>query len=202
MAHINFLEPPRFSLRQFNLKNFELNYLWMMVIAGALLLLMVVYGVVQQRRISTLNNDLTVAMAEAKKGVGAPAKPGAAPKATLMDALQLRVQWAPILNAIANHTPDTISLNYIKGSAMGSRSVQIEGVGSDVLAAARYEDELATVPFFSKVVLQSSVAKEGAASKTAVDKGDAKADTKTDAKSAAVPAGKTQLTFEIQGWLK
>lgn len=203
MAHINFLEPPRFSLRQFNLKNFELNYLWMMVIGGALLLVMMVYGMVQQRRISSLNKDLTAAMATVKRG-GKPAKPGAPQKPTLTDAFLQRVQWAPILNAIANSTPDTISLNYIKGSALGSRSVQIEGVGADVLAAARYEDVLAKVPFFSKVDLLSSGEKGG--SKAGVGKGDVKAEAKSDAKSATAAAaaatGNAQLTFEIQGWLK
>ncbi len=202
MAHINFLEPPRFSLRQFNLKNFELNYLWMMVIGGLLLIVMIVYGLVQQHRVSGLNNDLSEAMAEAKKGTGQPAKPGAAPKVTFLDTFQQRVQWSPILNAIANHTPDTISLNFIKGSALGSRSVQIEGAGSDVLAAARYEDDLAKIPFFSKVVLQSSTSKEVGATKPSPDKADSKTEAKTDAKSVAVPAGRSQLTFEIQGWVK
>lgn len=201
MAHINFLEPPRFSLRQFNLKNFELNYFWMMVIAGILLVFMVIYGLVQQRRVSSLNNDLTIAAAEAKKGAKQTAKPGAPQKPTLMDAFQQRIQWSPILNAIANHTPDTVSLNFIKGLA-SSRSVQIEGVGADVLAAARYEDDLSSIPLFSRVVLQSSLAKESGAAKGAAEKADTKTEAKTDAKSVAVSAGRTQLTFEIQGWVK
>lgn len=197
MAHINFLEPPRFSLRQFNLKNFELNYLWMMVIAGALLLLMVIYGVVQQSRVASLNEALIVAAEAAKKAGGAlPAKPGAPQKVTLLDTLQMRVVWSPIINAIANTTPDTVSLNYIKGNAVGKRTVQLEGVGADVLSAARYKDDLSAVPFFSKVVLQSSSSREIA--KSTAEKPDAKVDTK----SAAVPSGKSQLTFEIQGWLK
>lgn len=201
MAHINFLEPPRFSLRQLNLKNFELNYLWMMVIAGILVVVMIIYGVVQQRRISTLNGELTVALA-AQKGVKKPAKPGAPQKPTLMDALQQRVRWAPILNAIANHTPDTISLNYIKGSSLGNRSLQIEGVGADVLAAARYEDELATVPFFSKVELQSSAEKAAGAAKPAAGTAENKVATKTEVQSVVTSERKTQLTFEIQGWLR
>lgn len=194
MAHINFLEPPRFSLRQFNLKSFVLNYFWMMVIAGLLLLFMFIYGAVQRSRVASLNSALTVAIEESKKASGAqPAKSGAPQKATIMDALQQRVIWSPILNAIANHTPDTVSLNYIKGNATGTRTVQLEGVGADVLSAARYKDDLSTVPFFSKVALQSSSSRE-------IVKSTAEKEVKAD--THGVASSKSQLTFEIQGWLK
>jgi hypothetical protein len=196
MAHINFLEPPRFSLQQFNLKNFELNYFWMMVIAGVLLVFMLTYGMVQRHRVSSFNVDLAAALAEAKAASGARTTGSGQPqKPTLMDALRQRVVWSPILNAIANHTPDTVSLNYIKGNTTGSRTVQLEGMGADVLSAARYEDELSAVPFFSKVMLQSSSQKEATAS--TADKSDAKSENKL-----AATGGGGQLTFEIQGWLK
>lgn len=201
MAHINFLEPPRFSLRQFNLRNFELNYFWMMVIAGCLLGFMFTYGFVQRARIGSLNEDLTIAVEAAKKAGGKPvAKPGTAQKASILDGLYRRVMWSPILNAIANATPDSVSLQLIKGSA-GGRDIKLEGVGADVLATARYEEDLAKVPFFSKVLLRSSSEKAVGASAAAAKPEKTE---KSDEKSVAgVPRStKTQLTFEIQGWLK
>lgn len=198
MAHINFLEPPRFTFRQLDFRHFELNYLWMMVIAGALLVLMPVYGMVQRYRVSSLNEALVAAAAEAKKAAGlTPAAPGAPHKPTLMESLQLRVAWSPVLNAIANKTPDTVSLNFIKGNAAGARGMQLEGLSADVLSAARYKDALADMPFFSRVALKSSVEKVLEAS-TADKSG------KSGDKTAARPAagGRSRLTFEIQGWLK
>ncbi len=199
MSHINFLEPPRFSLQQFNLRNFELNYFWMMVIAGVLLLLMFTYGMVQRHRVSSLNEDLTAAVAEAKAAGGVrPSAPDQKP--TLMDALRQRVTWSPILNAIANHTPDTVSLSFVKGSAAGSRTVKLEGVGADVLAAARYKEELSAIPFFSKVALQSSSVKEPATS--TADKSGAASDARAEAKPVVSVGGREKLTFDIQGWLR
>ncbi len=201
MAHINFLEPSKFSLSQFNLRNFEMNYLWMMVLAGLILLVMLMYGLVQRLRIGSLNEDLVAAIAAAEAAGGARVDPlGTAQKAAMMDDLRQRVTWSPILNAITNHTPDTISLNYIKGISTGMRTLQIEGVGADVLAAARYKEELSQVPYFAKVLLQSSSEKAPGTARVEVDPS-------TGAKPAAAAAapisgGAKQLVFEIQGWLK
>lgn len=200
MAHINFLEPSKFSLSQFNLKNFELNYFWMMVLAGLILVFMFTYGMVQRIRIGALNEKLDAAIAAAKAAGGAKTSQPGAPKATMMDDLRQRVTWSPILNAITNRTPDTISLNYIKGVSTGARTLQIEGVGADVLAAARYEDELSQVPYFAKVLLQSSSEKAPGTARVGVDKSTG---TKpVAAPTAPVSGGARQLVFEIQGWLK
>lgn len=200
MAHINFLEPSKFSLSQFNLRNFEMNYFWMMVLAGLILLLMMMYGLVQRLRIGALNVELEAAIEAAKASGGAPAGPSGAQKATLADELRQRVAWSPILNAISNHTPDGISLNYIKGISTGARSMQIEGVGADVLTAARYKEELSQIPYFAKVLLQSSSERAPGTARVEVDPA-------TGAKPAVAPSvpvsgGAKQLVFEIQGWLK
>lgn len=202
MAHINFLEPPKFSLRQFNLKNFELNYFWMMVIAGILLLMMFTYGIVQRARIGSFNEQLVILADEARKASGKPVTKAGEQKASIMDALYQRILWAPILNAIANTTPDSISLQLIKGST-GARSVRLEGVGADVLASARYEEDLGKVPVFSKVALLSSVEKRpgGGAAVTKPDK-DSKEKVEDKGGGAIPRLAKPQLTFEIQGWLK
>lgn len=162
---------------------------------------MITYGMVQRLRIGSLNEELDAAIAEAKAAGGVKVdKSGAAQKATMMDDLRQRVTWSPILNAITNHTPDTISLNYIKGISTGARTLQIEGVGADVLAAARYEDELSQIPYFAKVLLQSSSEKAPGTARVAVDKSTG---TKpVAAPSAPVSGGARQLVFEIQGWLK
>jgi hypothetical protein len=203
MAHINFLEPPRFAFGQFNFKNFELNYLWMMVILAVIMSFMVVFGLVQRYRVSAMDKKLAVVMAEVRKTSGqTDAKSGVA-KATLMDSLMQRVVWSPVLNTIANHTPDTISLNYIKGIAGGGRSISLEGSGADVLATVRFEEDLSTLPIFSKVFLKSFTKQSdgGSAEKSApvpAAKPGAVVDTKADRKSTS----SSQSTFEIQAWLK
>lgn len=188
MAHINFLEEQRFGFRQFNLKDIELNYLFMMVILGVFLILMLGFGLIQRYRISGMNEELAAAIAELKKSSGAPmAKAGTPQALTLLGALSQRVVWSPILNAIANTTPDSVFLNFIKGSSMVNRGVQIEGVGADVLATVRYEDDLSMLPVFSKVFLKSS---------------SEKSDKKAETKSTQPSRGVSGLTFEIQAWLR
>lgn len=212
MAHINFLEPPRFSFRQFSLKDFELNYLWIMIILGVVILFMMVFGLIQQARVKALDMELAAVTAEARKASGQTDKPVVA-KATLMDTLMQRVVWSPILNTIANHTPDTIALNYIKGASSGGRGLQLEGSAADVLATVRYEEELATLPIFSKVFLksyskQSENAAGGGAAAAGLPAGktDAAADPKAAAAATAKSASRgipsSQSTFEIQAWLK
>ena len=200
MAHINFLEPPKFSLRQLNLKNFELNYFWMMMIAGVLLVFMFTYGFVQRARIGSLHDHLAVTLEEAKKAGGKPAAKPGAQKASILDGLYRRIVWSPILNAIANATPDTVSLQQIKGSS-SSHGIKLEGVGADVLSAARYEEDLSNVPFFSKVLLLSSIEKAMGGGPAAV-KTDKTEKTEERGTAGAPRSAKTQLTFEIQGWLK
>lgn len=204
MAHINFLEKQRFGLRQFNLKDFELNYFWMMVMLGTLLAVMLTYGLVQRYRIGRINGELTAAIAEVKKTSGAqPVKPGAPQKPSILDSLLQRVVWSPILNAIANHTPDTIALNYVKGASLVNRGVQVEGVGADVLATVRYEEDLSTIPFFSKVFLKSSSDKNtGAPAGAPAPKSDAKPDAKPEEKPVTKATTAQRPTFEIQAWLK
>lgn len=202
MAHINFLEEPRFGFRQFNLKHLELNYFWMMVVLGVFVVTVVSFGLIQRHRVLVASEELTTAMAEAKKasGVKPPVAAAGAPVATIMDALNQRVAWSPILNAIANHTPDTISLSFIKGATLVNRGVQIEGSGADVLATVRYEEELSTLPSFSKVFLKSSVGREsGPPSEASSDK---KVDAASTTKPVSGARGMSQPTFEIQAWLK
>lgn len=206
MAHINFQEPTRFALWQLDfksLKSFDLNYFWMMIILCLILLFMLSFGLVQRSRILSMDAKLTKAVAEAKKASGVqPVKTGA-PKATLRDSLMQRVAWSPILNAIANHTPDTIALNYIKGASAGARSLQIEGASTDVLASVRYEDELSTLPIFSKVFLKSSTGQDtgpAAAAKPTATIG-TKLDTALNGKPE-VGSVTSRSTFEIQAWLK
>lgn len=204
MAHINFLEEERFGFGQFNLKNFELNYLWMSVILGVFLILMLSFGLLQRYRVLGMNEELAAAVAELKKTSSIqPVKPGVSQAPMLLDALLQRVAWSPILNAIANITPDTIFLNYIKGSTMVNRGVQIEGVGADVLATVRYEEQLSTIPFFSKVFLKSSTDRSAEESGGPVPaKSDTKSDTKTEAQPTIVRRNSSRLVFEMQVWLK
>lgn len=209
MAHINFQEPPRFSWGQLDFKifrSFELNYFWMMVILCAFLLFMLTFGLAQRSRVLGMNAKLIAAVADLKASSGEqPAKKGEAPKATLRDSLMQRVVWSPILNAIANHTPDTIALNYIKGASAGSRSLQLEGTGADVLASVRYENELSTLPVFSKVFLSSATGAGGGASSGAAKPGaslGAKADAALSGSSGDGGSKTARSTFEIQAWLK
>lgn len=206
MAHINFLEPQRFAFRQFNLKNLELNYFSMMIILAVVVTFMISFGMVQRYRVKAMDKVLSDIVAEAKKAAGATTPQAGAAKATMKDALAQRVAWSPILNAIANHTPDTIALNFIKGAATGIRSVQLEGSGADVLATVRYEEELSTLPVFSKVFLKSSTGRDSGEGAVAAAKPDAAADKKKEAAPGSKPArggrGASQPTFEIQAWLK
>ncbi|PIR21192.1 MAG: hypothetical protein COV45_00160 [Deltaproteobacteria bacterium CG11_big_fil_rev_8_21_14_0_20_47_16] len=193
MAHINFLEPPKFNLRQFNLKNFELNYFWLMTIAGSMLILMFLYGIIQRYRVGSLNKAVAIATTEAQKARGAgQAKPGATP-ASILSSLQHRVLWSPVINAVANQTPDTIALNYIKGSA-AARTVGLEGLCADVASASHYTEDLSTIPLLAKVTLQSI--STSAASKAGADK------EKLDEKDK--PKGKSteRILFDIEGRLK
>lgn len=180
MPHVNFLEPKKFSFKQFNLqqlRQLELNYLWVVVSVSALVLLLVIYGLVQRHRIGKLGEEVAIVQAEVKRLAGGTVKPtGPAQKASIVDSLYQRVVWAPVLDTMASATPDTVWLRSAKGS-LSTRMLELHGVAVDMSAVSKYEQELSQKMVFRKVMVMSSVEEEG------VNK-------------------KKQLKFVLNSWLK
>ncbi|MDO8493737.1 MAG: PilN domain-containing protein [Deltaproteobacteria bacterium] len=152
MNHINFLEKKAFDWR-----HFELNYFWIMILLGGMLVLFGFYSLAQRHRLLTLQREAVVLQQkETTAGTSAIIQTPAA-------VLQGRMKWAELLHEIGAKIPASVQLTSITGSIPENRLLRLEGIASNMTALSRLQTELGKVKSLGRINLVSSETEEATA---------------------------------------
>lgn len=161
IEHINFLESKKFSLR-----TLEFNYFLIVLVAGGLLLSFIFYGVVQKNRIDAKNAELVGAIAEVERLTTASQQlpTGTNQASAFKTALQARVLWSNLINAIAMRSQKSLHILGLKGERA---MLKISGEGVNLESVMQFKSRLESLSMLKKVTLASS-AEEGDSDKRRV----------------------------------
>ena len=145
MTHINFLEPKGFDLRRL-----ELTYLVLFAMTGGMLVSMMMYGVIQKYRLHALERQVLAAQSRTEV-----LRQSGGDVTTSEDGGANHIAWAPVLNVIIHATPTSVRLTTLKGDVTGKK-MDLEGEAVEVEGAVRFQQRLASLSLFRKVLLISS----------------------------------------------
>ncbi len=153
MQHINFLERKAFDLR-----NFELNYLWTLLIPTGLILLFLTFAFVQKHRLQGLANQLFALQGEISQLKSSPATASTTPAAieTTRHYLDNAIAWAGLLDDISKNTPQEVKLNRVEGSITDDRKLIVEGVALNLQVVTQFKSRLISLPICDKIAQISS----------------------------------------------
>ncbi len=163
--HINFATKKGLPLDLKALKEFRLNRLMMVVIAGGMLSLMLIYGSVQKLRLELLNHEkdrIERQIIDLRQG--APIErsnmTNFAQKDGVLANYDKRIMWADILRKLTNSVTSGVWLEGIKSAADKKSVVTITGQAVDQSAVAEFVRSLQNIPEFKEVRIESSTMAE------------------------------------------
>jgi len=146
MEHINFLEP-----RRFHWKQTELNYLSMVILFGLFAFFTLSYGVIQRIRMHRLQNEIFISSEQIKHlssiVTTSPNTIITAPQGLL---------WSPLIYEIAEKKSASVILKNLKGSLLGERKLELEGIASRLADVAQLKEKMEKSKYFQEVLLTSS----------------------------------------------